>query len=251
MKEIRERRIVIDITNICHNQCSNCTRLIGNYPKNKLYSMDLDYFEKAIISVKDYPGIIGILGGEPTLHTEFIQICKIIRRHLPKNKVFLCTAKKIDLDFHYYHTIIHTFGKIFYDDKDNNSFDHQPILISSFELDPNIDPENIIRKCWNTETCGACITNRGAWFCEVAGSLSNLLDGPDGLDVIPGWWKLDYSHFRNNMNWACKNCGLSLDLGYRNPKEEIDDISPGIFEKIKKSSPKIKQKKYKIFEKKS
>ena len=61
--------IEIDITNACVHACANCTRFCGHHKKP--FYMDFETFKKAVDSLKDYKGMIGIIGGEPTIHPEF------------------------------------------------------------------------------------------------------------------------------------------------------------------------------------
>lgn len=81
MKNISEMKIVqIDVTNICDKSCANCTRFCGHYRPDKLYFMELEDYEKAVISLKEFPGIIGMIGGEPTLHPKFPEMCFTSRK---------------------------------------------------------------------------------------------------------------------------------------------------------------------------
>ncbi|XME04395.1 radical SAM protein [Lachnospiraceae bacterium C1.1] len=57
------------MTNACNLRCSNCTRFCGNHKKPFL--MDIETFRKAVDSLKDFDGVTGIIGGEPTLHPDF------------------------------------------------------------------------------------------------------------------------------------------------------------------------------------
>ncbi len=43
--------------------------------------------------------------------------------------------------------------------------------------------------CWVQESWSATINPKGAFFCEVAGAMADLFDGPDGWKVEPNWWK--------------------------------------------------------------
>lgn len=84
MRNISEMGIIqIDITNSCTNRCSNCTRFCGHYTKDRIYFMDKDYFIAALTSLKDFDGIVGIIGGEPTLHPQFEEFCKIFKELKP------------------------------------------------------------------------------------------------------------------------------------------------------------------------
>ena len=47
--------------------------------------------EKAFKSLYDFPNRVGIMGGEPTLHPEFEEICKLMQKHVPFEKRGLWT----------------------------------------------------------------------------------------------------------------------------------------------------------------
>lgn len=84
MKPIYEMKLVqIEITNACHLHCANCTRFVGHHRKS--FFMDLDTVVKAIESLEGYRGHIGLMGGEPTLHPQFVDICKIYQEMIPDN----------------------------------------------------------------------------------------------------------------------------------------------------------------------
>ena len=69
MKNISEMNIIqIDITNSCTNSCSNCTRFCGHYTKDRIYYMNKDYFIAALTSLKDFDGIVGIIGKDVLSH---------------------------------------------------------------------------------------------------------------------------------------------------------------------------------------
>ena len=73
MKAIRDMWLIqIEITNSCFLECPNCTRFIGH--NEKPFFMDLQMVEKAIDSLEGFPGSIGIMGGEATLHPKFFEI---------------------------------------------------------------------------------------------------------------------------------------------------------------------------------
>jgi len=70
VKSPAEQKIIqIDITNACTHSCSNCTRFCGHHPKN--FFMDFETFKHAVDSLVNFPGMVGIMGGEPTIHPEF------------------------------------------------------------------------------------------------------------------------------------------------------------------------------------
>lgn len=88
--------------------------------------------------------------------------------------------------------------------------------------------------CWIQESWSAAINPKGAWFCEVAASLSDLFNGPQGWDVQPDWWKATTKDFAAQRDWACRKCGAALPIKrIRNSQDERDDISESNLERLK------------------
>ena len=71
--------VLIELTNSCQHSCSNCTRLCGNHKKN--FFMDFETFKRAVNSLKDFDGQVGIIGGEPLLHPEFNHYTKYLQEN--------------------------------------------------------------------------------------------------------------------------------------------------------------------------
>ena len=85
MRPLSEMTIIqIEVTNACWLKCSNCTRHVGHH--RDPFFMELDFIEKAIDSLEGFEGNIGIMGGEPTLHPKFNEICEIVKRKIPRRK---------------------------------------------------------------------------------------------------------------------------------------------------------------------
>jgi hypothetical protein len=78
MRSPAEMDIVqIDISTKCHLKCSNCTRLIPHQPSRD--DMKIETFERAVKSMDGWDGpnkVLGVIAGEPTLHSEFEQISR-------------------------------------------------------------------------------------------------------------------------------------------------------------------------------
>ena len=54
--------------------------------------MNLKYIEKAIDSLEGFPGRIGMMGGEPAMHPQFLEIIKIYEKKIPRRKRQIWTA---------------------------------------------------------------------------------------------------------------------------------------------------------------
>src|ERR1700740_2033138 len=74
--------ICVDITNKCDLACSNCTRLLEN--QDAFWDMSVDNFRVAVRSLRDYPGIIAVIGGNPVMHKHFDEICHVFCEEIPE-----------------------------------------------------------------------------------------------------------------------------------------------------------------------
>lgn len=271
--------IQIDITNACNMRCSNCTRFCGNH--KKAFFMDFETFRRAVDSMEGFDGVTGIIGGEPTLHPEFERFAGYMREKFGKpsgGDVLLYPQKDFIHSIHerefesgvlrkrpegsrfvkkygaglwsnmsrtyrkHYEVIQDTFSVEYLNDHINPSY-HQPGLFSRKDL--NIPDDEWIRlrdRCWIQNTWSAAITPKGAFFCEVAGALDMLFDGPGGWKIEPGWWKRKPEEFADQLHW-CELCGFALEgrTFTRDSQEETDDVSPRLYEMLERTgSPKLK-----------
>lgn len=249
MRDIQQMQIVdIDITNVCNLKCSNCTRLIGHFERSQEFFMDIDTFERSLVSVKNFPNFIGIIGGETTLHPQFTDICRIIRNHRLSHKSILFSNGKGPQYDRYSSLIRNTFVNVVIN-KDRTKLFHSPILVSSKSAIEDIDERtDLIDNCWVQNYWSATINPKGAFFCEVAGALSMLYDGPNGIDISTDWWKRPLEDFKYQIDWACQLCGACLSIKPRRADESIDDMSNDHHELLKDKSQKIKHNLFKIYE---
>ena len=245
MKAILDNDTVqIEITNQCQQSCANCTRFVGHHPKP--FFMSLDNFTASVISMKDYPKMTGVMGGEPLLHPQFEEMCGILHEYIPPEKCGLWTCLPPGYES-YREAIVRTFKHVFINDHTRDDIYHWPILVSINELP--LAPDTMwymIEHCWAQQSWSASINPHGAFFCEIAASLSMLLSkSKDGWDVVPGWWmKSPVKDFREQAEKYCPLCGCAAPLRKRASVEGVDDVSPGFLKRLEETSPKIKAGKF-------
>ncbi len=237
--------------------------------------MQYDYFCKAVDTLVDHPGLIGIIGGEPTLHPKFKEMCEYLQNKVSNEKgvkfdafkyptdSFIEVRRRFELDEYeiheyddgprpiirgaglwtsmtnlykkYFEIIQDTFSFQNLNDHTNVSF-HQPVLIS--RKDMGIDDETwekLKNQCWINQEWSGSITPKGCFFCEVAGALDILYDGPGGLPLEDGWWRKDINAFKDQFHW-CELCGVPLRTFARDAREEVNDISKTNYELLKKKN---------------
>jgi hypothetical protein len=239
--------VQIEITNNCQHRCSNCTRLVGHHPKP--YYMEYDYFKQAVNCMVNYPKMTGLMGGEPLLHPDFEKFCEYLYSRIPPERCGLWTCFPEGKE-HYREIICKTFGNIFLNDQSREDILHTPVLAASEE---NYNAEQWLKdywidKCWVQNSWSASINPRGAFFCEIAAALSELLKEGIGWDINtrPEFWTKSPKDYVEQMKAYCKLCGAAMPMKKRYSVEGIDDISPKMFERLKATSPKIAQGKYAI-----
>lgn len=272
-----QRIIQIDITNACFHRCSNCTRFCGHHKKP--FYMDWETFKKAVASFEGYKGTVGIMGGEPTLHPEFTRFVQYIHDHpyYPKEpnllvkptRNFMGVISEMEERATYvkqahgvirncvngwglwsalsskyrdnYELIEDTFNFQALNDHTQTMF-HQPLLVRRKDL--GIDEEAWYKmrdNCWIQREWSATITPKGAFFCEIAGALDMLFDGPGGWPIEKGWWRRRPEDFGYQLQW-CELCGVALDTFSRNANDETDDMSEWYREQLEKlGSQKVKE----------
>lgn len=71
--------IQIWITRACDRACAGCTQ--ASQLAGKPGMITVEQFEAAVISLKDYFGVVGLFGGNATIHPQFETICEILRKH--------------------------------------------------------------------------------------------------------------------------------------------------------------------------
>lgn len=272
MRQIRDMSIMeIDITNACGHRCSNCTRFCGHHKKT--YFMDFETFKRAVDSLKGFQGLISTIGGEPLLHPEYERFAEYLRQTrdfnytemndgrckamvkdylafakaqrwyegaMNKGKGFLLFTSMPANYYHHYEAVEDTVTDLWLNDHTNPSF-HQPILVSRKDLGiSDSDFEKMRINCWLENFWSASITPKGCFFCEIAGTLDLLFDGPGGKRIEPGWWNKDLEYFRDQFHW-CDICGMALSTYSRNANEEKDDASKTLLKKLESiGSPKLK-----------
>jgi hypothetical protein len=232
--------IHVEVTNACNLECSNCTRHIGHH--RRPFVMDIEMVEKAILSLttpfdagfenfeKGFPGIIGIMGGEPTAHPKFEEICRVMQKYVPREKAHLWTDG-YKYDRHKQSGLIdETFCAVMYNDHTDQEVGwHQPLLVAAEEL-LSEDRElmwRLINNCWVQWRWAASITPKGGFFCEVAASLDMLFDGPGGYTIEPGWWAKNPNQFFDQVERSCTRCSAAIPMPAVSAHADYDLVSPG------------------------
>lgn len=243
--------IQLEVTNACPYRCSHCSRLIGHHKKP--FFMTLEEVEKGLQSLEGYNGHIGIMGGEPLLHWQFEEICKLMQAYVPvKARRELWTAgykwdnHKDIINETFYPELV-----AYNEHEEYQPCWHQPLQIAIQEVIKDEDLMwKIISNCWVQQRWSASITPKGAYFCEVVAARAHLFGTPEGLPVEKGWWRRPLSDYMYQIKELCPQCSACLPMEIQpNDKQEWDDVSQGMFNRlIEIESPKCAKNKCRIFD---
>ncbi len=278
MRSPSEMDIVqIDITK-CHLKCSNCTRLIPHQPKRE--DMSLETFERAVKSMEGWDGpnkVIGIIAGEPTLHTEFEQISRRFSElwggpltgngKLPiKDFNTFATERLFDRStgrglwtslgagfYRHYETIMEVYGH-WNTNTHESGGRHQALLITrdDYKKATGISDDQWLKNrddCWVQKLWSASINDKGAYFCEVAASIDRLyFNGKHAWPVEHGWWQRKPEDFKAQLD-LCNYCALAQPGPSQLDMLERDIVSPQNRDKLLEvGSPAVKKGKYELYD---
>jgi hypothetical protein len=245
MKSIYDNDTVqIEITNACQQRCANCTRFVGHRTP---FFMSLEQFKRAVDSMEGYPKMTGMMGGEPLLHPKFAEFCEYMLSRIPRRQLGLWTSFPVGYE-HYREVICNTFGNIFVNDHSRWDIHHHPFLVGIEEVIRNKDQMFVeINRCPFQEWWSASINPHGAFFCEIAASMSMLFDDGEGWKVKPGWWWRTPKDYKDQIEKWCPRCGGALRLKRRlSVDNEIDDISFKNVRRLQGFSHKVEDEKYNL-----
>jgi hypothetical protein len=228
--------IQIDVTNACLLRCNGCTRFCGHHTKP--FFMSMEDFKTAVDSLegfaKERNGVVGIMGGEPTISPAFESYVRYAMTKIPRENLGLWSIFP-DSKKYYRELVCEAFGIVLLNDHSRDDIVHAPILMAAGDyFKDDRDMFLALEKCWVQESWSASVHPKGAYFCEVAAALAETFNGPDGWKVEPGWWKRTPKDFAEQMDWACRRCGAAMPVERnRTTKDATDDVSPSSLAALK------------------
>jgi hypothetical protein len=226
--------IQILVTRACDLfHCSNCTQLLPF--RSDPVHMSVDVFRRACESVRDWPGIVAMFGGNPCVHPKFPELCEVMSAIIPPEhrglwtnnlrghgKIAAKTFGKGRLNLNA-HADVHAAdemerwfpGRVKTNSRDTPSW-HSPILMDYRDLDVSDEQWVVLREdCDINKYWSAAIMQRGsdpyAYFCEVAGAIDGVRGKNHGIPAVPGWWHYKMDRFNHQVRNCCNTgCGVPL-----------------------------------------
>ncbi|WP_299201632.1 radical SAM protein [uncultured Amphritea sp.] len=209
--------IEIDLTYLCNLRCNNCNRSSAQAPEASHISLSkISQFVNESIESKRHWERIRLLGGEPTLHPDFLSILDEMERYIAYSPSTLVEV------------VSNGHGK-----KVNRMLDQVPtsISIENSEKNNNIQPSfgpfnqapqdshwyrfaDYRNACSIATSCGIGLTPQGYYPCAVAGGIDRVLGNKSGRINLPS----TDDEMRDLMVETCALCGRFHDGHYVPPK---------------------------------
>ena len=228
----------IEITNVCFKDCVYCSRFCRHIRQEQHFFMDLNKIETALKSLKGWPNRIGIIGGEPTIHPDFKEVCELLLDYNPPEKYGLWTTGGAGYQRHL-GIIRKTFPSFIayneHDEEQQKVCKPQPITMACGEVVKDKQYlKYLIDNCWVQLNWCPSIGPKGAFFCEVAYAIDHLLNGPGGYPVKPGWWAKSPEEFKDQVDRYCHKCGMPVPFNRQVLKDDTEIITPKLFNEYQK-----------------
>lgn len=205
--------IEIDLTYLCNLRCNNCNRSSAQAPEAAHLSLDaVRQFVDDSLSAKRNWSRIRLLGGEPTLHPDFMSILDELERYrteYPDTSIQIVTngyGPKVK-------RILQLIPKSIYIENSSKNGDVQPGF-GPFNLAPQDSAAyswaDYRNGCAIASTCGMGLTPQGYYPCAIAGGIDRVLGHQRGRGRLPP----PNDEMRDLMDTACRLCGRFRDGHY-------------------------------------
>lgn len=237
--------IQIMVTRACDQSCFHCSQ--GSNLAGKPVMMTPEQFNQACASLAGYWGVVGMFGGNPTMHPQFGELCRIMRDWIPFLQRGLWSnnlrGKGADaratfnprfsnLNVHLDSEAAAEFRRDwpesapFVKGTNLDSLHGSPWVAMKDVIEDEEERWRLIGDCDINKYWSALIgVVRGelrAFFCEVAYAQAALHeDNPDwdhtgrpmpdtGLGVVPRWWRAPMAAYEQQVRTHCHACGIPM-----------------------------------------
>lgn len=224
------KKLEIDITYFCNLTCSGCSRSSAQAPSNQ--HMSLNQIQE-FLDETDRKGhkweSIHLLGGEPTLHPQFVELVTMLdewfQAHSPDTELKVITngvSKKTQSNLNSIPERWH-YSNSFKFDRQNAIKHFEPFNLAPIDLEKWRD-EDFTKGCYITQDSGIGLTPYGYHHCALAGGIQRIFGGSDGFEEIPSHpWD-----FLEMMKEYCSKCGHFMsDVPLERHARSAMEIDPG------------------------
>lgn len=213
------KKIEIDITYLCNLKCKGCDRSCTQAPEQLHMPVQTirDFLSQTEKTIHQWESV-HILGGEPTLHPNFIEIITLLddwfQKHSPSTELKIISngySRKT-------REILSMIPKRWYYEnsfKDSQNIPYfEPFNIAPIDL-PKWRTEDFSKGCWISQYCGIGLTPQGYFPCAVAGGIERVMKLGKGEQTFPNNDKV----LQDMYSDYCRFCGHFLQDHYLQREE--------------------------------
>jgi len=210
-------KIEIDILYECNLKCESCNRSSAQVKSKDYISLkQIENFIDESIKLKKRWELINILGGEPTLHPDFLKIIQLIlKNYIEKysnttilqitSNGFSNETKKILAQLPK-HSNLYIDNKSF---KTTNKIDYfTPFNNAPIDQGRYKNSTDFSAGCWVASYCGINLNINGYYPCSVIGSIDRLFQADKGEKNLS---MIALEKQKKLMNEYCRYCGNYSD----------------------------------------
>ncbi|MBQ0089322.1 MAG: glycosyltransferase [Prevotellaceae bacterium] len=205
-------KIELDITHDCNLKCHGCNRSCGLAPtKESMTISQIKQFIGESIELGIKWTLINVLGGEPTLHKDFLQIIKALKEDYKDNfspetviqivsngyteeSRRLCETAKMK------YGVIIDYGSF----KVSNKVDYFTPFNDAPIDHPEYADSDYSKGCWVAKYCGINLNHNGYFACSVCGANDRVLGGHRGAQYLRD---LTEDKIKKQLYEYCRYCG--------------------------------------------
>ena len=212
-----DNNIEIDLLYKCNLKCESCNRSSAQVNSEDYISIEqINKFISESIKLDKRWSLINILGGEPTLHPEFLKIIDLI---LYKYIDIYSNSTKLQITSNGYST--HTKNillelpnhpNLYIDEKSfkvSNKIDYfTPFNNAPIDQIKYKESHDFSNGCWVTSYCGINLNKNGYYPCSIIGSIDRLFNANKGQKELS---MITLENQKVVMNEYCRYCGNYSD----------------------------------------
>lgn len=203
------RRIEIMITYACNMSCYNCEAMVRQAPASE--AMTVEQIEKFVAESIEHNKkweSIRVIGGEPTVHKDVIQIFEVLQKYKeefsPETVITIVTNGHGDFVKNRIKILSEKFGiKVDSSDKvSDEQYHFTPINQAPIDYD-HMKNEDLTKGCWITSFCGIALSKHGYYPCTSSAAIDRVFGFDKGRKDFPA----DNDSMNDLFEQFCKLCG--------------------------------------------
>lgn len=207
-----QQMVEMDITYHCNLMCDGCNRFCSQMPTKERISLErVKEFIRESKAVGKRWDLINILGGEPTLHPDFLAMVRLLKEEYveafsPATTIQIVSNGVAAESRRLCEMVKELYGvRIDYNSyKSSNKMDYFTPINDAPMDSPEFADANFRKGCWVTSYCGMGFNARGYYACAVCASVDRVLGTDHAIkslaDVTP-------DKLRAQLDTFCRWCG--------------------------------------------